>query len=129
MAEPSVDVVRGVYEAFGRGDVAAVLGAMADDCEWHEAEGMPYAGTFTGAEAILGNVLGPMNQDVEGFIVKPDELLDAGEKVLSLGHYGGQAANGPVDLKFAHVWTVRDGALVRFDHFTDTKLYADLVGK
>lgn len=38
MGDQSVDVVRGVYEAFGRGDVPAVLGAMADDIEWHEAE-------------------------------------------------------------------------------------------
>jgi len=128
VSQENVDLVRSAYEAFANGDMDTVTRMLADT-EWHEAEGMPYAGTFTGAEAILGNVLGPMNQDVEGFIVKPDELLDAGEKVLSLGHYGGQAANGPVDLKFAHVWTVRDGALVRFDHFTDTKLYADLVGK
>jgi len=128
VSQENVDLVRSAYEAFANGDMDTVTRMLADT-EWHEAEGMPYAGTFTGAEAILGNVLGPMNQDVEGFTVKPDELLDAGEKVLSLGHYGGQAANGPVDLKFAHVWTVRDGALVRFDHFTDTKLYADLVGK
>jgi uncharacterized protein len=128
VSQENVDLVRSAYEAFAKGDMDTVTRMLADT-EWHEAEGMPYAGTFTGAEAILGNVLGPMNQDVEGFIVKPDELLDAGEKVLSLGHYGGEAANGPVDLKFAHVWTVRDGAVVRFDHFTDTKLYADLVGK
>ena len=50
MAEDSVDVVRGVYEAFGRGDVAAVLGAMADDVEWHEAEGMPYGGVYRGGQ-------------------------------------------------------------------------------
>ena len=49
MAEDSVDVVRGVYEAFGRGDAAAVLGAMADDVEWHEAEGMPTAASTAAA--------------------------------------------------------------------------------
>jgi ketosteroid isomerase-like protein len=31
MGEQSVEVVRGVYDAFGRGDVPAVLGAMAYD--------------------------------------------------------------------------------------------------
>ena len=128
MSQENVDLVRSAYEAFGSGDMDSVTRLFADT-EWHEAEGMPYGGTFTGADAILSNVLGPMSQDVEGFSVKPDEILDAGDKVVSLGRYRGQGANGPVDLKFAHVWTVRDGALVRFDHYTDTKLYAEAVGK
>ena len=38
MAEQSVEVVKGLYEAFGRGDVPAVLGAMTEDIEWNEAE-------------------------------------------------------------------------------------------
>jgi ketosteroid isomerase-like protein len=41
MGEKSADVVRGVYDSFARGDVPAVLAAMADGIEWHEAEGMP----------------------------------------------------------------------------------------
>jgi ketosteroid isomerase-like protein len=59
MGEQSVDVVRGIYEAFGRGDLPAVLGAMADDIEWHEAEGMPYGGVYHGGEAVAQNVFGP----------------------------------------------------------------------
>ena len=47
-----VEVVRGVYEAFGRGDVAGVLGAMTEDMEWCEAEGMPYGGVYHGGEEV-----------------------------------------------------------------------------
>jgi len=106
-----------------------VAGLLAET-EWHEAEGMPYGGTFTGAEAILANVLGPISQDVEGFIAHAEEVLDAGdEKVVSLGRYGGQAAEGAVDVPFAHVWTVRDGKVVRFVQYTDTKLFSQALGK
>jgi ketosteroid isomerase-like protein len=52
MAEQSVEVVKGMYEAFGRGDVPAVLGAMAADVEWHEAEGMPYGGVYHGPDEV-----------------------------------------------------------------------------
>jgi ketosteroid isomerase-like protein len=38
----NVDVIKNAYEAFGRGDVPAVLGAMDPEIEWHEAEGNPY---------------------------------------------------------------------------------------
>lgn len=57
MSQENVDLVRSAYEAFGSGDMDTVTRLLADT-EWHEAEGMPYNGTFTGAEAILGNVLG-----------------------------------------------------------------------
>ncbi len=129
MSQQNVDVVRSIYEAFGQGDTDSLATALAET-EWHEAEGMPYGGTFVGAEAIFENVFGPIAQDVDGFTARPDEVLDGGdEKVVSLGRYAGQASNGPVDVPFAHVWTVQDGKIVRFVQYTDTKLFGEAVGK
>jgi uncharacterized protein len=106
------------------------LGGLLATTEWHEADGMPYGGVYSGFEAIAGNVFGPINEDVESFTARPDELLDAGdEKVVSLGRYRGQGANGPVDVPFAHVWTVRGDKLVRFVQYADTKLFGEAVGK
>ena len=37
MMEPSVSnlaTVRGIYAAFGRGDIPAILDALAEDVEW-----------------------------------------------------------------------------------------------
>jgi len=129
MSQQNVDVVRSAYEAFGQGDMDTVSSMLAAT-EWHEAEGMPYGGTFTGADAIFQNVLGPISQDVEGFAARPDEILDGGdEKVVSLGRYSGQGANGPVDVPYAHVWTVRDGKIAHFVQYTDTRLFGEAVGK
>jgi ketosteroid isomerase-like protein len=41
MEQHSIEIVRGVYEAFGRGDLQAVLGAMADEFDGYEAEACP----------------------------------------------------------------------------------------
>ena len=41
MGEQSVEVVKAAYDALGRGDMAGVLGAMADDIKWYQAEGGP----------------------------------------------------------------------------------------
>jgi hypothetical protein len=38
--------VRGVYDAFARGDVDAVFAAMTPEIEWDESEGMPYGGVY-----------------------------------------------------------------------------------
>jgi uncharacterized protein len=41
------EFMTGLYEAFGRGDVPKVLGAMDPEIRWHEAEGNPYTGSAT----------------------------------------------------------------------------------
>jgi ketosteroid isomerase-like protein len=124
-----VDLVRSAYEAFGNGDIPTVA-AMLAETEWHEAKGMPYGGVFKGADEIFGNVLGPIAQDVEGFQVTPEEILPVGDdRVISLGQYTGKGAKGPVDVRYAHLWTIRDGKVVKFEQFADTKLFGDAVGK
>ena len=42
----NADVIRGVYEAFARGDIAAGLSVLAPNVRWTEAEGFPYGGTY-----------------------------------------------------------------------------------
>jgi ketosteroid isomerase-like protein len=74
-------------------------------------------------------VFGPIAQDVEGFTVTPDELLDAGDRVVSLGRYRGTGSAGPVDAAFAHVWTVGDGRVTKFVQYADTRRFGDGVGR
>ena len=54
----NVQLMRNLYDAFGRGDIAAVLGAMDPDMEWREAEGNPYqpsGAPWRGPDAIMQN--------------------------------------------------------------------------
>jgi uncharacterized protein len=129
MSEQSVEVVKRAYAAFAEGDVPAVLGAFADDIEWHEAEGMPYGGVHRGAEAVAQNVFGPISQDVEGFAVRPEEFMTAGDTVAVVVTYTGtgKATGKPLDLPVVHVWDIKDGKVVRFRQFADTVKFADVV--
>lgn len=43
MSHENVQVIQGLYEAFGRGDVPTVLGRMDPSIEWNEAENFIYA--------------------------------------------------------------------------------------
>jgi ketosteroid isomerase-like protein len=129
MSEQNVEVVNGVYGAFGRGDVPAVLGAFADDIEWFEAEGMPYGGLHRGPEAVAENVFGPITEDVEGFAVTPEELIGSGATVAAVVRYTGtgKATGKALDVPVVHVWEIRDGKLARFRQFIDTVKYAEVV--
>jgi ketosteroid isomerase-like protein len=121
MSEQSLEVVTRVYAAFAEGDVPAVLGAFADDIEWHEAEGMPYGGIYRGGEAVAQNVFGPISEDVEGFAV--------GDTVAVVVSYTGtgNVTGKPLDLPVVHVWDIEDGKAVRFRQFADTLKFADVV--
>lgn len=129
MGEQSVDVVRGVYEAFGRGDVPAVLGAMADDIEWHEAEGMPYGGVYHGGEAVAQNVFGPITQDIPDFAVKPEQFIASGDSVAAVVRYTGtgKATGKQLNLPVVHVWDVRNGKIAQFRQFIDTAKFLEVV--
>jgi ketosteroid isomerase-like protein len=129
MSEQNVEFVNGVYGAFARGDVPAVLGAFADDIEWFEAEGMPYGGLHRGPEAVAQNVFGPITEDIDSFALVLEEFLDSGETVAAVVRYTGtgKATGKALDVPAVHVWEVRDGKLARFRQFIDTVKYAEVV--
>ncbi len=130
MSQQAVDVVRGIYEAFGRGDVDAVFDAMKADIEWVESEGMPYGGVYRGRDAIVANVFGPILTDVKGFTAEPDEILSLDDfRVLARGRHTGEGVRGPVDAKFVHIWTLSDGNVSRYEQLADTRKFCDAVGK
>ena len=121
----NVEFVKGVYGAFGRGDIPAVLGAFADDVEWFEAEGMPYGGLYRSGEAVLQNVFGPIAEDLEGFAVTPEEYIGSGATVVAIVRYKGTGK--ALDEPAVHVWEIRDGKLTRFRQFIDTVKFAEVV--
>ncbi|GMV06310.1 MAG: hypothetical protein AMXMBFR53_25860 [Gemmatimonadota bacterium] len=128
-----VDLIRGLYDAFGRGDVPAVLGAMAPDIEWNEAENFPYAdgNPYRGPGAVAEGVFMRLVADFDGFTVTPETFLDAGDTVVAMGRYTGTAkgTGTALDAQFAHVWWVADGRVARFQQYTDTLQANRVVGR
>jgi ketosteroid isomerase-like protein len=129
MGEQSVEFIKGMYAAFGRGDVPAVLAGMADDIEWHEALGMPYGGVYRGGDAVVQNVFAPIATDVEDFAVTPEEFVGSGDTVAAVVRYTGtgKVTGKTLDVPVVHVWDIRDGKLTRFRQFIDTVKFAEVV--
>lgn len=129
MGTDSADLVRTIYEAFGRGDVPAVLGAMAEDIEWHEAEGMPYGGVHHGPNGVVQGVFGPLLQDIPDFTVTPEEIIASGDRVAVVARYRGTgAASGErLDMPVVHVWDVHESKIARFRQFADTVKFLEVV--
>lgn len=92
MSAENVEIARGGYDAFSRGDIDAVLSMMDPDIVWQEpdVEGIPAGGTHHGREAVAENVFGRVSEDWDEFQVVPEEFLDAGDRVVVLGLFQGK---------------------------------------
>lgn len=122
MTQP-LDLVRSFYDLLAQGDAPAALALLAVDVEWTEAEGSPYyAGTVTGAQAVVATVLAPITADFDNFAATPADFLADGDRVAAFGTYSGvgRSTGQPLLAPFVHLWTVADGQLRRFDQYTDS---------
>lgn len=120
----NADVIRGVYAAFQQGDIPSVLAAMAPDIVWNEAENFPYAdkSPYIGPDAVLHGVFARLGSEWDRFSVKEEDLIDAGDTIVTLGRYGGapKATGKKINAQFAHVWRFKNGKIVGFQQYTDT---------
>ena len=125
-------VVRGVYEAFAKGDVSKLLEVLDEKIEWHEAEHVTYwpGGAFIGPQAVLEGVIARIPNDFDGFRIDVERITSFGNTVLVEARYRGtvRATGLPLDAQVAHVWDFRDGKVVHWQQYTDTWQFAQLMG-
>lgn len=122
----AVSAGRAIYDAFASGDMPA-LDAGLRHIEWHETPGMPYGGVWHGFAEVAQHVFGPSVNDVPNFSAIPDQLLPLGtDRAVAFGFYRG--LDDRVAAPFCHVWTVRDGRLVKFVQYADSHLYRQQAG-
>lgn len=72
MSEQNRATIQGMYEAFGRGDIATVLAALDPEIEWWEAENFIYAdgNPYVGPQAVLEGVFARLGVEWEGFLLQ-----------------------------------------------------------
>jgi ketosteroid isomerase-like protein len=119
----NVAIVRSGYDAFGRGDIPALLEIFDPEIQWSVPDTVGVAAPYRGPEAVLG-FFGELRQQFEELHVEPNELiaLDA-DRVLALGTRRGRVVDGDdLQVPFAHLWTLRDGRAVRFFEYADAAL-------
>lgn len=133
MSKETVALIRGIYDAFAAGDVPGVLGRMAPDIVWTEAENFPYAdgNPYIGPEKVLSGVFARCIGEWDGFGAIAEEILDAGDTVVALGRYVGtyKATGKPMRTQMVHVWRVKDGKAAQFQQYADTLQVARVIGK
>jgi ketosteroid isomerase-like protein len=69
--------------------------------------------------------------DFEEWRTEPSEFFEIGDRVIAIGTYSARAKSTGKTFKaqFTHVWTLRDGVIVRLQQCADTAQLAKALGK
>ena len=123
MTEPqNLDVVRRLYDAFGRGALEEMLALLDPDVSWRTpgAPDLPTGGLRHGIPAVREFFALLLNTfDITDFT--PHDFLAAGDKVVVLGtsREGRKGSGRLVDFRWVHVFTFRNGKIVGFEEPAD----------
>jgi len=117
------EIISSAYASFAIGDVPSVLAVMDPGIEWSEAEGWPlYDGTFVGPQAIVDGVFMRLGEIGDDFSVNVAQFVAEDDTVVALGTYtwNRKDSGEPAEVKMAHVWTLDNGKITRFQQHVDT---------
>ncbi len=120
MSQPNVEALRPIYEQWARGNWRPRFDVCAPDMEWGWSE------EFPGLEGVgldpfeRSERLRQWLSEWEDWRCEAEEFVAEGDRVVVLTRYRGRGrgSGASVDTTGAHVWTFRDGKVVRLEIFS-----------
>lgn len=127
-------VIDGAYKAFAVGDIPAVLAVMDANIIWNEAEGNAYAdgNPYIGPDEVLNGVFARIGEEHEYFNLTDIKLHEmSNNQVLATLRYKAKIKKNGAEYntQAAHLWTLKNGKVINFQQYVDTKQLADAFGK
>ena len=124
--ENAVDVVRALFAAIERGDIATALTLVAEDVDWlspatrHPPPDFAWAGRRT-RPAEIAEFFKQLGSAIELGRMELHHVATAGGKVFIEGSNGGtvRATGKRYDHDWVMVFTVTDGRIVALRHYYD----------
>jgi ketosteroid isomerase-like protein len=120
MSRENVEVVHRLVGAWNGGNLEAILAAFEPECEVVFPHDVPEPGPFHGHAEL--------RQWAEGFLAAWDfhhsevvEVVDAGDTVVAVLHLVGRGIGSGVEMDEtdAHVFTIREGKIARWQNFNE----------
>jgi ketosteroid isomerase-like protein len=129
MAQDNVDVVQGAWDAFGRGDIDAVLEAIAPSAETRLPESLPWGGTYAGPDGFR-DFLTKLRDSWDQFSATPQKVLGADDNhvVVVAKTKGRTKAGATIEGKVIWIYQLRDGKIADAESFGDTAQLLEALG-
>ena len=123
-SDDNVKTIQTVYEAFGRGDVPAILDAVTDDVDWAsdaDSTEVPWWGVRHG-KAEVGAFFTELGTEMELEEFTPLAIVGDGDIVLTVVRFAMKSrTNGrSASMLLHHYWMFRDGKIEYYRGAEDT---------
>ena len=125
MSEENVELATRAYaalnDAYRTGDFQPVIEEFFDpEIVFRPAGVLPETGAVRGHEELLGFTV-RQTEAFEQLSIEPEEIIDAGDRVVVPLRLGGRArfTGIPIEFSFVHVATFRSGKALRVDVYAD----------
>lgn len=119
--------IRAIYEAFGRGDVAAILATLAPDVDWEHTgacDEVPWLQARRGSAAV-GGFFGAIHEHLEFLDFEVRDVVGGEGVVVALIDLRARVRRTGetiVERDEAHIWRFdAEGRVARFRHGTNTQ--------
>ncbi|MCB9397640.1 MAG: nuclear transport factor 2 family protein [Acidobacteria bacterium] len=120
------ELVIALYQAFGNRDRAALEHLCDPAISWHQNPGFPGGGVHVGIDAILQNVFEANTARWKVFEFKILNLIAEDDTVVVEGVYVVEGrTHQRVEVQTAHVFTLANGRICKFQQYCDTKTLWD----
>ena len=129
MSQPNIETLRGVYEAIGRGDWDTAFRDTHPDFEYRIADRDPRTGTYRGREEVRR----ALEDELEAFeevVPEPEQFFLRGDQIVVFVRVRSRpkGSSATVEIRVAHLWTMRDGKAARFELFPVREEALEAVG-
>ncbi|MEA5502861.1 nuclear transport factor 2 family protein [Halotia wernerae UHCC 0503] len=126
--QENVQIVRQVCAAFEQGNIAYLLGALAEDVEWYvvgSQEHLPLAGKYHGRDRVA-EIFSMVGQYLELHQFQAQEFIAQDNQVAVFGQARGlvKLTSRSLEYDWVHVYTLCDRQIIKFREYLDTAAIA-----
>jgi uncharacterized protein len=129
MSRGDIEMLRAGYEAFSRGEWDSVFREAHPDIELITTDRVTNPGTYRGVDDIrrfFEDLFAPFEQ----VVAEPEEFLERGDQivVLVVVRSRPRGSSAFIENRIGHLWTMRDGQVVRFQIFPEREKALEAAG-
>jgi len=119
----NVELIKAMYAAYAKGDLADIMNHMADDVQWTSegVKAMSWAGSWKGKQNTVAFFEG-LQKDLEDSHLDMNVFVAEGDKVAAFGRYKAKVrkTGKHVDTPVAHYFRLKDGKVAEYRNFTNS---------
>ena len=121
--QTNLTAVKRIYDAFGRGDITAILGLMDPQSEliFEGPRSIPWAGTWNGVDGWT-RFFAAVGANAEDVTLSMQTFMTHEDRVAAFGRYRARvkSTNKTIDSPLIHLWTLKNGKVTACLEYTNT---------